>query len=246
MIEIKITNWNLYNPRNDQKKHSWFRLENTFPFSPDMYGLNADERYLVIVIMCLCSTKSGLWQGEIGYLAETSKISLKKVNKVIKHLETKEFVTSQKLLCTDSGHNGPDPYTTNDTNERTNERTIRTEVLPPDFFEIFTHWNKKGIVKHIATEKNKVKIKKGLKKRDNYSLSDIKKAIDNYDDVLKSDNFWTHKWDLWEFLARSGSDRFYPDEYDPNKYVGKNSMDEFNKTANTNPWEKDEQTQRNL
>lgn len=90
--------------------------------------------------------------------------------------------------------------------------------------KIFNHWNGKGIVKHREIERFKSPIKARLK---NYSSDEIIQAIDNYDQILKSpDYYWTHKYDLCKFLKPGNIDRFLSennpfDNYKSNSYKGK-------------------------
>jgi hypothetical protein len=70
-------------------------------------------------------------------------------------------------------------------------------------FEIYNYWNTKKIIVHEKmTEKMRTKIQKVLK--DDYTVEQINKAIDNYDYVLKHPElyFFSFKWPLDYFLAR--------------------------------------------
>jgi replicative DNA helicase len=71
---------------------------------------------------------------------------------------------------------------------------------------IYSHWNSKKIIVHKKlTQKMRVKINSALK---DYSKEDIIRAIDNYDVVLKGeDYYWDFSWTLCDFLQR-GLERF--------------------------------------
>lgn len=72
-------------------------------------------------------------------------------------------------------------------------------------FDVFDYWNKQDIVKHKDIAKYHPHIKAALRK---YSIGDIRKAIENYNTILKSDEYrWDYKWPLDQFLVR-GLDRF--------------------------------------
>ncbi|GAA0472851.1 hypothetical protein [Alkalibacillus silvisoli] len=78
---------------------------------------------------------------------------------------------------------------------------------------LFEHWNEKQIIKHRKlTEPIKRHVNARLK---DYSLEELRKAIDNYSAILPSDNhYWTHKWTLQEFMKPGNVERFL-DEADP-------------------------------
>lgn len=86
--------------------------------------------------------------------------------------------------------------------------------------EIFNYWNSKKIIVHKNFQKFEPHINSALKI---YTPEEIKKAIDNYDMVLKSDKYyWTYKWTLDQFLARkNGIDRFIPDTFEETDYLAK-------------------------
>ncbi|MDC4246027.1 hypothetical protein [Clostridium perfringens] len=72
-----------------------------------------------------------------------------------------------------------------------------------DISTIFDYWNSKGIIKHKELkEDTKKAIKKAIK---NYSIDEIKKAIDTYSEILKSEYYFTYKWNLKDFLNRNNA-----------------------------------------
>jgi len=79
------------------------------------------------------------------------------------------------------------------------------ESYKKDMHDIVSHWNTKGIkaLEERETkirEKTESKIKTWLK---DYSVDEIKAAIDNYDEILESELYYfSHRWQLWEFLDR--------------------------------------------
>ena len=77
---------------------------------------------------------------------------------------------------------------------------------------IYIYWNSKNIIKHKEINN---KIEKSIKKiLKTYSQEEIKKTIDNYSEVLKSnDHFFDYKWSIYDFLNR-GFERFH-DNSDP-------------------------------
>ena len=70
-----------------------------------------------------------------------------------------------------------------------------------DINTIFDYWNSKGIIKHKELkEDTKKAIKKAIK---NYSIDEIKQAIDTYSEILNSGYYFTYKWSLKDFLSRN-------------------------------------------
>src|SRR5699024_8222644 len=81
---------------------------------------------------------------------------------------------------------------------------------------IYTHinyWNEQGIIKH---RKMNQAMKSHINARlQEYSLEELRQAIKNYSDILKSDNYyWTHKWSLQDFMKPNNVTRFV-DEAEP-------------------------------
>src|SRR5699024_12870439 len=71
----------------------------------------------------------------------------------------------------------------------------------------FKYWNEQRIIKH---RKMNQAMKSHLNARlQEYSLEELRQAIKNYSDILKSDNYyWTHKWSLQDFMKLNNVSRF--------------------------------------
>lgn len=94
---------------------------------------------------------------------------------------------------------------------------------------IFSHWNSKNIIKHSALTKEIEKaIEKALKI---YTESDIKHSIDVYNEIIKSEFYFSYKWSLPDFLNRKNGISTFMDEgsnkanYEEWKQKGGNSGD---------------------
>ena len=79
--------------------------------------------------------------------------------------------------------------------------------------EIYEYWNSKGIIKHRKmTAQMRSHINARLRE---YSLEELKKAIDNYATVLSDEKYyWTHRWSLQDFMKPNNVARFV-DEAEP-------------------------------
>lgn len=108
----------------------------------------------------------------------------------------------------------------NDKNDKNNKKNI--------YIVLFDHWNSKNIIVHKKlTDKIKRKISGAL---DTYTIDDIKRAIDNYNTVLKGEEyFWSYKWTLEDFLQR-GLEKFLTDACFEN-YKAEKKQPQRNKTA---------------
>ncbi len=98
---------------------------------------------------------------------------------------------------------------------------------------MITHWNSRGIKtleerETEVKEKTQSKIKKWL---NNYSLNEIKEAIDNYAEILESELYYfSNRWQfldrgLVDFLSKNEPRKNYlkdSKEYQPSQ-VGRNS-----------------------
>lgn len=98
-------------------------------------------------------------------------------------------------------------------NEQTN--TIDNTENTTYIYSVFEHWNTKQIIRHRKlNQKTKSHINARLSE---YSADELKKAIDNYKDILEGDQYyWTHKWTLEDFMKPNNVIRFL-DEAEPKK-----------------------------
>jgi len=82
-----------------------------------------------------------------------------------------------------------------------------------DIYTLYEHWNNQKIINHRRmTEKMKRSSRARLK---DYTLEELKKAIDNYKEILESEKYyWTHKWTYEDFMKPSNVIKFL-DEAEP-------------------------------
>src|SRR5699024_12253188 len=80
-------------------------------------------------------------------------------------------------------------------------------------YTLCNHWSERG-------RRKQRKMNQAMKSHINatlqeYSLDELKQAIYNYSNILKSDNYyWTHKWSLQDFMKPNNVTRFV-DEAEP-------------------------------
>ena len=93
------------------------------------------------------------------------------------------------------------PNNNNINNNNINNNNIKENNINNIIEEIFDFWNSKNIIKHSKfTDARKKAIAKVLKE---YSIEDIKLAIEHYSIILKDKNyFFNYTWSLEDFLNR--------------------------------------------
>ncbi len=113
------------------------------------------------------------------------------------------------------------PQGTNLTPKKEIFKEIFKENLKENIYTVFAHWNSKKIIEHRElTKKIEGHINARLEK---YTVAEICEAINNYDTVLKGDDyFFSYKWTLAEFLTRDGGLPKFMAESDPLNNYRKN------------------------
>lgn len=157
------------------------------------------------------------------HFAKFFGLSKGRVSQVISSLQKKGFITvsyqynddksiEKRVIKVVNKLNTPikfskDPYLENAKESNTSINNTK------DIYTIYEYWNEKEIVKH---RKSNQAMESHINARlQEYSVDELKKAIDNYSLVLQSDDyFWTHKWTLQEFMKPANVTRFV-DEADP-------------------------------
>ena len=101
-----------------------------------------------------------------------------------------------------------------DNNVNKKRETTKTTEIETQIVEIYEHWNSLSLKKHTEiTDKMRTALTTCLKKN---KIEVVKQSITNYEKVLTSDNFWTHKYRLEDFIKR-GFEKFSVD-FDINDY----------------------------
>lgn len=194
---IDIVNWSKYNPKRDQVSYSWFRMNNDFFLSADLFGLTSDQKLVWVVLLCLASkSNSSTFEVNPDFIAH--------------HLSIKKSVVVQalELLCERGlatiGDRALSPVRqittpTNVTNERTNERT-NTIAQSFDFAEIYNSFPRK-----LGKSKGLSICKRIIRTAEEYQL--LRNAVQKYKHHVISDGvepkFIMHfstfmgKWQDW-------------------------------------------------
>jgi|SRR5690625_58900 len=146
--------------------------------------------------------KNGYISTQINYKNGTKQI-LNRYIRIVNDPIKENFNTSQRKLNDPIKENFKDNNTVNNTFNNTDEY----------IYTLFNYWNEQNIIKHRKmNQAMKSHINARLKE---YSFEELKKAISNYAEILKSDEYyWTHKWSLQDFMKPNNVTRFV-DEADP-------------------------------
>lgn len=98
------------------------------------------------------------------------------------------------------------------------ETTTETNTENNYIYMVFEYWNSKGIIKHREMNKEmKSRINAKLKK---HTKDELIKAIDNYKQVLDDPNsYWTHEWELQDFMKPNNVTRFVDKAKPLTKYL---------------------------
>lgn len=87
-MKVEIINWDKYNPRNDAKAWSWFRMQNDFLEDPDFDDLLAAD-LLVFVFLCSCRSKAAkpIFKVSLKQAAERARCSTADVEHALRIFE---------------------------------------------------------------------------------------------------------------------------------------------------------------
>lgn len=155
-MKIVINNWEKYNPRKDVKHTTWVRLNNNIYLSQDLFGLDFEQKWAWISLLCIASDKqSGELDIDPHWFSHHTGISEAALVKALEALSRNGCVrwsvgtrtrTSRARIAT---------------NERTNERNVTNTAhvrAPLDFASLYQQYPRK-IGKQAGIEKCKKTIK---------------------------------------------------------------------------------------
>ena len=187
-------------------------------------------------ITALCNEKGYCWATN-GYFSELYGVTKVTISRWIKSLIDEGYIESELKykegskeidsryiqICYDPiNKNDNTPINKNDKDNNTSINNTKEYI-----YILFDYWNEKEIIKHRKkTQAMESHINARLQE---YSVDELKKAIDNYSLVLKSnDYYWTHKWTLQDFMKPSNVIRFV-DDADPLNNFKSNKKEKINK-----------------
>lgn len=130
MVKVTILNWEKYNPRNDVKRPSWFRVENSLLADPDFFSFNNGEMLGWIYILSLASkANSGSIFVNFDHAQVVCRIKEKDLRSALEKLEQLSIITVH-VTDTSRTRNADDTHL-HATNERTNITNEHYEHYTP-------------------------------------------------------------------------------------------------------------------
>lgn len=126
-MDITIPNWEKYNPRNDVKSCSWFRMSNDFFSDPDFYGQPPCVRLTWIFVLSCASKKiSGTVRVHVKQVSDCIDFSEKDVSSALNALQSIGCVALDGAAVKSTRSNPDESDRTQNVTfryERTNEQT---------------------------------------------------------------------------------------------------------------------------
>ena len=150
----------------------------------------------------------------------TSRGIQKRYKEIVRRRKDVEVVEEYLLIDGNFGVNDVINPTSSKQDDVKSTQSKVKESKVKEIKEIYEHYLSKNIIRHQKlTSPMKTAIRARLK---DYTVDQIKKAIDNYATILESDKYWfTHKYPLAD-LMRDKDLRKFLDEADPFNNYAKN------------------------
>lgn len=143
------------------------------------------------------------WWRYLENLEKWQMLTIKSTNKF-------SVITIDKYDFYQSISNKQDQQKSNDcpsNDQQMSTNNNGNNVNKENIYTIFEYWKEKKIIVHKSLNK---KMESHINARlEEHEISELLKAIDNYDEVLNSDKyFWTHRWTLQDFMKPNNVIRF--------------------------------------
>jgi hypothetical protein len=176
-LQIEVLNWEKYNPRNDVKKSSWFRLEHSLIDSPDFFDFSHSEFKAFIYILSFASRKnSGVVKINFPHADKVCNLKRRDLQSAIEKLVELQIIAVHERTRNvhERTRNVHVTYTnaTNETNERTNVYMLKIEKIYKSFYP-----RKAGKTKGVQ------KLSKEIKSDNDILL--LEKSVKNYAKSVK-------------------------------------------------------------
>lgn len=147
MISVTILNWDKFNPRNDRANYAWFRFQNDFFQSQNLFGMSDAQIILFMVCLCEASKKNkSTIDINIEYVATIRKLSIEKINQGFRELVKRGVITTAESRQ----EAGQEPSLLLATNERTNDTNDTRHLTIVENFEEFYALYPKKVAKAAA------------------------------------------------------------------------------------------------
>jgi hypothetical protein len=92
-VDIEVVNWKRFNPRNDVRESSWFRMSHDLFTRPDMHDFTPSEIAYWVFILCSCSYENtGTVRLHHGHASRTGKFKAPIVRSALAKLERNQMI----------------------------------------------------------------------------------------------------------------------------------------------------------
>lgn len=119
-LNIRINNWEKFNPRSDRANYTWFRMSNGFFQDHRIFHLSDDEKLLFLFLLCEASkSNSDVVRSSVEFVASGRGKSVDSISKSLQALISLAVITPAESRQ----KAGEEPSLLPATNVRTNERT---------------------------------------------------------------------------------------------------------------------------
>jgi len=96
-IDIKITNWNKYNPKRAQVVYTWLKLSNDLPTDQKLFGLTAAQKHGWVVLLCIASKQNNgvikLGPKPYEYFGQLSGLKKDEVLELLNYIKEMDLAT---------------------------------------------------------------------------------------------------------------------------------------------------------
>lgn len=120
-MEVRIINWEKYNPKRAQKSYTWLRLNNDFFVDEKLFKCNAHQKLIWIILLCTASKhNSGDIELDLDFIAHHIMLSPKLIIQALDLFESIGLIEITTPDYTVLHHTTP-TYETDETDERTED-----------------------------------------------------------------------------------------------------------------------------
>ena len=178
-MEIKIINWEKFNPRKDLKSMPWFRLSSDIGYSETLFELTVEQKWLWIFVLSTCANKnSDVITVNPRYFSFHSGVKQQNIMKHMEVFENRGLI--QPTNVSDRIRTDTIEYVPNEHNEHNehNERTNASERLIFDFEKIYFEYPRK-----IGKTRGIAKLQKTILNQSDYDL--LLLSVQNYAEISR-------------------------------------------------------------
>lgn len=180
-VKVKVTNFKKYNPRNDVKRPSWFRVDNGLVTSSQFYCFSHAEFKAWIYILSQASEKNSETVSIfLDHVERLTKIKRKEMMSAIQKLS--EFQVIEVDVTDTSRARNVDGTDSHATYVRTNVQDVHNTTPSFDFLPLYELYPKK-----VGKADGLAKCAEEIKTVEDFEL--LRKAIEKYSKYVKA-MFW--------------------------------------------------------